>query len=218
MKNPTGLIAFDCDGVLLDVELGGFKYLIKKIGKEEQMLKINQEYQKTRLQKPFGLEELSTLLKGEAETNLRQIAKELCEHRLMPKTKETISALNQKYYKLGIFSSNPLLVLEELNNYLGKPFDYLFANIIEFKKGKCTGILLEKVDRYVKAQKLKQTIEKLNLTKEQVYIIGDSITDIPMSEHGKLIAFNAKDQEVLNKAQGRIITIKDLREILKFIA
>lgn len=217
MENPKGLIAFDCDGVLLDVELGGFKYLIKKIGREQEMLKINEQYQKTRLQRPFGLEELSALLKGESESNLREIAKQLCEHKLMPKTKETIFALKQKGYKLGIFSSNPLLVLEELNNHLENSFGYLFGNIIEFKKGKCTGKLLEKVDRYVKAQKLKQTIDELNLSKEQVYIIGDSITDIPMSEYGKLIAFNANDQEVLNKAQGRIVTIKDLREILKFI-
>lgn len=181
------------------------------------MLKINEKYQKTRLQKPFGLEELSMLLKGQTESILRKIAKELCKHKLMPKTRKTIFTLKQKGYKLGIFSSNPLLVLEELNNFLGKPFDYLFANIIEFKKGICTGKLLEKVDRYIKAQKLKQTIEKLSISKEQVYIIGDSITDIAMSEYGKLIAFNAKDQEVLNKSEGRIVTIKDLTETLKFI-
>ena len=94
--------------------------------------------------------------------------------------------------------------------------DDVLGNIVEVRDGKVTGKLLKKVDRYAKAERLRRFMEERGIAKEDTYVIGDSLTDLPMAEYGRFIAFNADKQEVKDKAEF-VINKKDLREILRYI-
>ena len=106
--------------------------------------------------------------------------------------------------------------MEQLKEILG--VDFICGNELEFKNGFCTGRLTRKVDRYVKAEELEKIITKNSIPKSEVYVVGDSETDIPMAEYGIFISYNSKDEEVDKLAEGRVIKEKDLRKTLKFIA
>jgi len=208
------LVVFDVDGTLIDTSIGSFKEIGVIVGKEKEVREHDEEYQKRIHLGPWGLEELALIFKEIPEKEVKNAAREVIRERLIPGAKETISQLKQKGYVLASYSSSPTWIMEELKDMFG--FDDVLGNAIEVKDGKITGKLLEKVDRYAKAARLKKFQERKGISKENTYVIGDSVTDLPMAEYGKFVAFNADKQEVKNKAEF-VVDKKDLREILKFI-
>lgn len=208
------LIVFDIDGVLLDVKIGGFKHLAIEIGKEKEIKDLHAEYEKRKHKGPWGLEQLAALFKGISYEKLQNIARSFCENNLMKGAKETISELKSKGFSIGLFSSNPLIITNQLKQILGA--DFSSGNELEFKDGSCTGKLARKADRYTKAEDLRKIIEENSISKLDIFIIGDSITDIPMAKFGTFISFNSQDKEVDEIAK-HVIKEKDLRKILEFI-
>lgn len=206
------LVVFDIDGVILDVDLGGFKYLAQAIGKQDEVEELHKEYQRRRKKGPWGLEQLTALFEGESYERLNKIAKDFCDSHLMPGTKETIEKLKAKGFKVALMSGNPLIITKQLKEILGA--DFITGNEMEVENGIFTGKLKRKVDRFTKAEDLMKIIEENAF--EKIYIIGDSVTDLPMAEHGILISFNCYDLE-LNKKAEFIVKEKDLTKILEFI-
>jgi phosphoserine phosphatase len=84
------------------------------------------------------------------------------------------------------------------------------------ENGICTGRLKRKVDRFTKAEVLEEIIEDNSIPQSSVFVVGDSITDIPMSRFGLLISFNSRNRE-LDEMANYVVKEKDLRKILDFI-
>jgi len=214
-NEKSKLVFFGVEGVLLNVVLGGFKDILTFLGKEEDVNKINEEYQKRKHLGPWGLEELVELCKGFSKTEFTKIAVDYCDKNLMMGAKDLIYEIKKKGFLIGAISSGPQFLLDALNNILD--LDFVFGLEIEFKDNVATGKISRKIDRFIKVDILREKMKELNLAKENVIIIGDSITDIPMAkEAGFFVAFNSKNDEVKQKADV-VVDKKDLKEVLKFI-
>jgi len=209
------LIIFDVDEVLLDNKLGGLKDILVILGKGKRVREIDKEYQKRKLAGPWGLEQLAKLYRSFFKERLKKLAIKYCKENLMNGTKECLEKLKAKNYVLGALSSNPQFIMDTLSKIL--PLNFSEGTKLEFKKGIATGKIQRKVDRYIKAKILKGKIKKYKLKKENAIVVGDSITDLPMTkEAGVFIAFLPKEKEV-EKIANFVIKKKDLREILKYI-
>jgi len=206
------LIAFDIDGVVLDIKIGGFKYLAKSIGKEKEMLAIDAEYQRRKHFGPWGLEELAALLQGCEYNTLKNIASKLVKENLMPGFLELVQEIKNHQDQIVLVSSNPLVISEYIKETYG--LDYVIGTEQESLNGICTGKILRKVDRYSKKERLQEVIANKHF--EKIFIIGDSLTDLPMAELGSFIAFNCLDDNVREQAD-YIIQEKDLSQIIKVI-
>jgi len=208
------LIVFSVDKVLIDNEMGAFKDVLVLLGKGKEVQKIDEEYQKRKHFGPWGLEELAKLYKGFSKEKLRKVAFEYCLKNLMQGTKETIAKLRKKNYGVRALSSNPQFIMETLADILS--LDFSHGTKLEFKDNIATGRISKQVNRYTKAEILKERMGQLNLQRKDVIIVGNSLTDLPMAEiAGFLVAFDA-EEEVKRKADV-VIKKKDLREILKHI-
>ncbi|MBI4144542.1 HAD family phosphatase [Candidatus Woesearchaeota archaeon] len=209
------LVVFDVDGVLLDVAEGGFILLAKAIGKEKEVAELHAEYEKRKDQGPWGLDQLASMFNGQNPQALLEHSRRICKNHIMPGAVETVDELRKRGYAIAFYSSNPIIVLEALKEII--PCDFMCGNGLEITKNVCTGRLSDKVDRYEKAKRLEQLIAQLMLKKDEVYIIGDSITDLPMAQNGRFISFNSHNAEVDASAEF-VIKNKELREVLKYVA
>lgn len=208
------LIVFDGDGVLFDNKSGGFKEILALLGKEEEVKKIDEEYQRRKFAGPWGLEQLAMLYSGFSEEKLKEIAQEYCQLNLMKGAKEVVEEIKNNGYYVGSLSSNPQFLMESLREILS--LDFSQGTALEFENGMATGRIFQKIDRYGKAKILKEQIKGFGLSREQVIVVGNSLTDIPMAQGaGKFIAFNA-EEEAKNEADV-IIKEKDLRKIIRYL-
>ncbi|OGF30489.1 hypothetical protein A2300_02160 [Candidatus Falkowbacteria bacterium RIFOXYB2_FULL_35_7] len=209
------MVVFDVDGVLLEVEKGGFKEVAEFLGKEKEVAKLHAEYEKRKNKGPWGLEQLAELFKNYKKTYLLQIASGYIDVRLAKNVKQVISKLKQRKIIVGAISSNPQFILEVLAKKLN--LDFVAGNILQYKHNIATGKLKRKVDRYVKPEVLKNYMKKYKVSGKDVVVVGDSITDIPMGEiAGLFIAFNPKNGE-LEKEADVIINSRDMKSILKYL-
>jgi len=78
-------------------------------------------------------------------------------------------------------------------------------NILEVIEGKVTGKILQKMDRYGKEKMLLEFMSAHKLTKQDVIVIGDSVSDLPMAQHGTFYAFNTNDPAVVGAAKQAIM-------------
>ncbi len=208
------LIVFDVDGVILDNKIGAFKEILVFLGKEKQARRIDEEYQKRKLVAPWGLEQLAQLYKDVPQEKLKRLTLNYCQDNLMKGAERCFIKLKKRRYMAGALSSNPQFVM----NVLSEMFSLSFAEgtKLEFKEGVATGKIVRPVDRHVKAQLLKEKMDKLYFEKQKTIVVGDSITDIPMAEKaGLFIAFNPKE-EIKEKAN-IVVKEKDLSQILNYI-
>lgn len=209
------MVVCDVDGVLLDNDLGGFKDILVLLGKSEEVKKIDEKYQRRKHLGPWGLEQLAELYKGFPEKHLNELAFDYCEKNLMKGAKEFIDELKKRKFLVGALSSNPQFIMNALKKILSLKFSN--GGELEFKDGITTGKIVKKMDRYLKAETLIEKMNSFDLIKENVAVIGDSITDLPMAEKaGCFIAFNTNKKEIIEKANINVKE-KDLKRILKLI-
>lgn len=208
------LIVFDVDGVLLNTKMGAFKDILVILGKGKEVRKIDKEYQKRKHLSPWGKEKIADLYKGFPEGQLREIAAKYCQRNLRAGLKETLAKFRERGYVVGALSSNPRFVMDVLAKEL--PLDFSEGAQLKFEKGKATGKFQKKVDRYVKAKILQRNIKEYGIKKENVIVVGESITDLPMADlAGFFIAFRPKENIVKNKADLVVQNFRQLkREIL----
>ncbi|MFH1610440.1 MAG: HAD family phosphatase [Patescibacteria group bacterium] len=211
--SQENIIVFDVDGVLLDNKAGGFKEVLGKyFNKQKEVDEINEKYQRRKHLGPWGLEQLTELYKGLEVEKVAEVTKNYVVEKLMLGAKEIVGYFKNKNYLVVAISSNPIFILEELKKILG--VDLIFGNILEVEGNKYTGKLLEKVDRYIKKEILQSILKKYNITGD-IIVIGDSITDLPISELAtKFVVFNTDKEEVISKAD-YVVREKDLTKISK---
>ncbi|MDA2936435.1 HAD-IB family phosphatase [Patescibacteria group bacterium AH-259-L05] len=215
VKKNKKLVIFDVDGVLLDNTMGGFKEILVILGKRKQVQILDREYQKRKYQGPWGLEELAKLYKDFSKDKLNKLALEYCSKNLMKGAKEVIDELKNKNYMIGALSTNSQFIMQTLTDLLGLDFSY--GTELEYKHNKATGKIYKKVDRYTKAEILKEKIKQFSLHKTDIIVVGDSVTDLPMAElAGLFIAFNPKER-IVKECGDVIIQKKDLKGILQYI-
>ena len=80
--------------------------------------------------------------------------------------------MKKKGFFVVFYSSDFIETAEVLRKEL--QLDEVIGTELEFKDGTCTGRLFKKVDRYVRAEKIKELVEENNISKEDVFILGDS--------------------------------------------
>jgi len=107
------LVVFDVDGVLIDTELGSFKDLGVMLGKEKEIKKHHEEYERRKYLGPWGLEELATIFTGIKESEIKKAVKNLLKRKLMPGIRETIDELKRRGYLVVSYSSSPIWIMSD---------------------------------------------------------------------------------------------------------
>jgi len=212
MKNKKKLIVFDVDGSLLDNKRGGLKDLLVILGKEKEVEELDKEYQKRKFLGPWGLEEVSALYKGFDKEKLQALAFSYCKDNLMQGAKETVSHFKKLGYLACAISSNPQFLLDALKDILF--LDFAVGLELEFKDGEATGNILRKVDRFAKAEILKEKMREYSITPKDVIVLGDSVADVPMAKEANKFIAISPDTEAQKEADV-IINKRDLRGIIK---
>jgi phosphoserine phosphatase len=207
------LIVFSADGVLLNNKMSSFKEILMILGRGDEAEAIDKEYQQRKQSGPWGLEQLAQLYQGFSEDKLRETAMKYCQENLAEGAKECVDDLKEKGYTVGALSPNPQFILDSLAQNLS--LDFAEGTELEFKDSIATGKIQKRVDRYIKAEILQNKREHYGLEKEDVIVVGDSITDIPMAElAGIFIGFSPKDDIVKEKATKVVANFSQLRKEL----
>ena len=211
-KQTVGkLIVF---GVLLESKMGGFKDILVLLGKEREAKKIDKEYQKRKFKGPWGLKQLANLYKGFSKEKLKELALDYCQQNLTKGAREITVGLKKKGFLIGAISSNPQFIMDALAEIL--PLDFSEGTQLEFKEGIATGKIKKKVDRYTKVEILREKKRNYGLAEENVIVIGDSITALPMVREAKIfINFDIQKENIQNIAR-YIIEDKNLRKIFGY--
>lgn len=213
-KNNIKLVAFDVDGVLLRVNKGGFKEVAEFLGKGDAVKEIHKEYERKKNQGPWGLVELAQLYAGFKEKYLLQIANGYVETHLMPGAEKLISWLKKQDIKVIAISSNPHFILDVLAKKL--KLDFVKGNELEYVDGVATGKISQEMNRHMKAKVLQNKINEWSIEKSEIAIVGESVTDLPMSELANLfIGFNPSS-EIMNKVDFWV-KADDLRAVYGFL-
>ncbi|MAF34411.1 hypothetical protein CMO91_01055 [Candidatus Woesearchaeota archaeon] len=202
------LVVFGCNGVLLQHSIGAFKLLAEMAGQREQMLDLHEEYEKRKQEGPYGLVQLAQLFKGVPENQLRDYATSIVQQKLLPQAKTVIDQLKRQGVQVACYSANPKIVMDALQQEL--MFDDYCGNQLEFVDGKCTRRLLLRVDRNIKEARVAQFMTKNNLLPQDVMIVGHTISDLPMANHGQFYAIDPHDEGVREQAKEVLNSLSDV--------
>jgi len=211
-QNSRKLVIFDVDGTLLDNEMGGLKDLLVILGKEKEVRELDREYQKRKFKGPWGLKEVALLYKGFNREKLGKLALDYCKDNLKQGAQEAVKHFKGKGAVVGSISSNPQFLLNVLKDILS--LDFAYGLELEFKNNRATGRILREVDRFTKAEILKQKMKELAIENRDVLVVGDSVADVEMAkEAGEFIAITP--DKAAKKEASQVIEKEDLREIFK---
>lgn len=211
--NTKKLVIFS-SGALLNEVMGSFKDILVRFRKEEEVKKLDEEYQRRKEQGPWGMEQVATLYKGLSESDLREEANRHCQEDLAEGAQKVVNALKKKGWLICAITASPQFVMDELKKILN--LDFAFGTELEFKDGVATGEISKKVDRFGKAEIIKEKMKEFDLEKEDLVLIGDSVSDLPMAElSGKFIALNTDKDSVKEKAQ--VVIEGNLEKVLEHI-
>lgn len=209
------LVIFDVDGVLIDTDKGSTKDILVQLGKEKEVEGIHQEYLRRKDAGPWGLKELMALFEGYSYDEVMEVSRLYCASHLMLGASETVRELKKRSYEVGSITSSIDVITRVLQEMV--PLDWIEGTKLEWNDGIGTGSMTRKIDRYTKRDILSDYMQRQSISKEDVIIIGDSITDVPIAEcAGKVIAFNATDTPMLERADIRIVE-KNLSQILEYV-
>ncbi|MFZ5559408.1 MAG: HAD family hydrolase [Patescibacteria group bacterium] len=210
--NAKKLVIFS-SGALLREKMGSFKDILVHFGKEKEVKELDKEYQRRKEQGPWGMEQVAALYKGLSEAELREEANRHCREDLAEGAREVVNGLKEKGYLVGAITASPQFVMDALKDALN--LDFAAGTELQFENGVATGDISKKVDRFGKAEFVKEKMQELGLEKEDVVIIGDAVSDLPMAELGKFIALNADKDSVKEKAQ--VVVEGNLEKVLEHI-
>jgi phosphoserine phosphatase len=204
-----GMIVFDMDGVLVDID-GSWQSVHRAFG-------VNNEGNYLRFvrgeinYKEFMKSDIS--LWGRVHIDL--IEKVLKRVPLMRGAKETVFKLRMAGYKTSIISSGISVLAERLKSELG--IDHVLANkLVVDENGILTGEGEENVGLMDKASALTSLVNTVTLATENCAVVGDGVYDVPMFElAGFSIAFNTRDENV-KKAANVVMEEKNLEKILPY--
>jgi len=199
-------------GTLFDSKMGGIKDLLVLLGKENEVKKIDKEYQKRKFFGPWGLKELAKLYRGFSLYQLQKISDDYIQKKLLDGLREAVMAMKDKGTVVGVVSSNPQFMLDVLKERL--PLDFAIGTELEFKEGVATGKIEKEVNRYTKAAILKEKRKEYGVVIKNTIIIGRLFpAHLPMTkECGFYIGFDPT-KETISETARMIITNKNLKKI-----
>ncbi|MDO8436060.1 MAG: HAD family hydrolase [bacterium] len=199
---------------LFNSEMGGIKDLLVFLGRENEVRKIDREYQIRKLLGPFGLEELAELYQGFSEDELKGAAFEYCRKNIIKGMKEFLLELKSQGFLIGVLSSDPQFMMDISKEILG--FDFAEGSHLEFQNNIASGRLKKKVDRFVKAEILKEKIIEYSLVKEKIMGIGRAtVVNLPIANETNFFVGFDVGRETIDDV---IEAIRDNKNLAQFLS
>lgn len=196
---------------LFNSKMGGIKDLLVLLGKGKEARKMDREYQKRKLLGPWGLEELAKLYQGFPEEKLRELTYEYCQKKIIKGMKGFLVELKSKGFLIGALSSDPQFMLDISREIL--PLDFAEGNHLKFQNKIANGKLKKKVDRYVKAEILKEKAKEYGLKKEKIMGIGRAtIVNLPLSSETNFFVGFDVEKETIDDVVGAVRNNKNLAQ------
>ncbi len=200
------LVVFDLDNVIIDGEA------IDEIGKlgnvEDEIAEITEKAMQGEIDFETSIKDRVKLLEGTSIEDIQKVADELP---LMDGAKDTISSLKEKGLNVAIISGSFDIIAETVKDKLG--LENVYTNSFTVEDGKLTGEVTGPLVSGSKLDVLKEHIEGMDASLEEVVAVGDGANDISMIESaGVGIAFNAKDS--VKQIADIVVDEKDLTKIL----
>lgn len=182
------LIVFDMDSTLIQTEVIDELAELCQVG--EEVREITHRAMNGDIDFDESLKLRVSKLKGLEVSRMQEILERLP---LTPGVEEFLRTVKELGYKVALISGGFTFFADALKVKLG--LDYSFANELEMKDGKLTGLVKGTiVNANQKAILVKLIAQQENISLEQVVAIGDGANDLPMlSTAGLGIAFHAKD-------------------------
>lgn len=204
------LCVFDFDSTLMDGET--IAYFGSAVGKMDEISAMTKRAMAGELDFFESLKNRVSFLKGVEVEKIEQIAHSLP---FIKGAEQIIKYLKEKGILVAVFSGGFHIATDHAQSLLG--FDINFANELHSKDGVLTGeVGGEMMFGDSKGKMLKRLKNFLNLSADEVAVVGDGANDISMfKEASTCVAFCAN--EVLKKAATHIIDIKDLTELKKIL-
>jgi phosphoserine phosphatase len=204
------LIVLDADMTFLQCEV--IDEMGKLAGVGGQLKAITEKAMQGEIDFTTALKQRVALLKGLTIEQLEQLYENLP---LTPGAAEVVRVLQHLNYKVAIVSGGFQFFIAKLKEKYR--LDYGFANHLQIKDGKVTGVVEgEIIDAQAKEKILVSLAEKEGLSLQQVVAVGDGANDIHMlAKAGLGIAFNAKP--IVEQHAQASISIYDLELILYFL-
>jgi len=205
------LVAFDCDGVLVDV-VSSWEHIHDHFGAS------NAEAVRAYLRGDIdGLEfmrrDIALWRAKEPDITLSRVKGILMEIRPMKGLDELSRALRECGCRAVIISGGLDLLVDEVVRWLGAVKGY--SNGLEADgKGRLTGEGILRVEPKDKRGPLLEVMKSLGLRKKDVAAVGDTAGDVTMfRDVGLSVAFNPQDDTVRRRAD-HVVEKKDLRELI----
>lgn len=204
------LFIFDFDGTLVTEDI--LDVICEIVGKKEESQDINNRFINGKL---TGLKPLVDRINFLKNVSFKEIKEKLDKENYLRKgTKELFKYLKENNFITVLCSGNIMPVLEYYKDILG--IDYVFGtspimngNKIDYIDETCFK------NKEFKYESCKEIIKKLNIKKENIYAIGDSISDIKilsLAEHK--FAVNPKSG-IENYAN--VIIKENMNEIINYL-
>lgn len=204
------LIVFDMDSTLIQAEV--IDELAELCGVGDEVKKITHRAMNGEIDFDESLKLRVSKLKGLDTKKMQEVLENLP---LTPGVEDFLKTVKNLGYKVALISGGFTFFADALKIKLG--LDYSFANELEIKDGKLTGLVKGTiVNANQKAILVKLISQQENISLEQVVAIGDGANDLPMlATAGLGIAFHAKD--IVRKEAQQHMSHGPMTSILYFL-
>ncbi len=181
------LVVMDVDSTLISQEV--IDLLAEASGVGQEVRAITESAMRGELDFEASLRKRVALLKGQPETIIFEVAKQVT---LTPGARTLIRTLNKLGHGVGLVSGGFSQVVDPIAKQLG--IEHVRSNTLEIVDGVITGNLVGPIiDRAGKALALKEFANLENVSPANTIAIGDGANDLDMiAAAGLGIAFNAK--------------------------
>lgn len=204
------LFIFDFDGTLVTEDI--LDVICEIVGKKEESQDINNRFINGKL---TGLKPLVDRINFLKNVSFKEIKEKLDKENYLRKgTKELFEYLKNNNFITVLCSGNIMPVLEYYKDILG--IDYVFGtspimngNRIDYIDETCFK------NKEFKYESCKEIIKKLNIKKENIYAIGDSISDIKILSLAKHTFAVDPKSGIENYAN--VIIKENMNEIINYL-
>ena len=204
------LFIFDFDGTLVTEDI--LDVICEIVGKKEESQDINNRFINGKL---TGLKPLVDRINFLKNVSFKEIKEKLDKENYLRKgTKELFEYLKSNNFITVLCSGNIMPVLEYYKDILG--IDYVFGtspimngNKIDYIDETCFK------NKEFKYESCKEIIKKLNIKKENIYAIGDSISDIKILSLAKH-TFAVDPKSGIEK-YANVIIKENMNEIINYL-